>query len=244
MRLLFTRSGRLMAITGRVLCGAAVPLIKQKVGSNESFTDNTVGTTVTGSSSRWKYGGPEGLKSVQIFKVVDNGGAGSKDPKLVADWPAIDKIFADNPQVADKPVKVLVICGAPRIGKSTFASLLYDNCEPVYQTTITDNNNNLEDEKKSLSLGNKRLVKIFETSGKTFQANTKGVWITPVPIPVRERPDSDILYNVFIVDVEGILGPNSDQFIYQQLYVLSSMMSSHFIYYLRHPFNEYHEQVL
>ncbi|XP_054167683.1 uncharacterized protein LOC128965055 [Oppia nitens] len=176
-------------------------------------------------------------KSVQIFTVYDNNGLNIDNPKLVANWDEIDKIFADNPAVANNPLKLLVICGAPRIGKSTFASLLYLNNDPIYQNSDNNNNNN-----DLISIDN--IVKIFNTSNEDFLANTKGVWITPVPIPVRERPDSDILYNVFIVDVEGILGPNSDQFIYQQLYVLSSMMSSHFIYYLRHPFNEYHEQVL
>ncbi|XP_054167672.1 uncharacterized protein LOC128965044 [Oppia nitens] len=203
------------------------------MGIDEPKATGAVETNHVETGDRYgKYGGPEGLKSVQIFTVDDSN---RDDQKMVANWDEIDKIFSDNPAVANKPLKLVVICGAPRIGKSTFASLLYLNNEPIYQNSDNNDNNNNN---------TKTITKIFETSGKTFRANTKGVWITPVPIPVRERPDSDILYNVFIVDVEGILGPNSDQFIYQQLYVLSSMMSSHFIYYLRHPFNEYHEQVL
>jgi hypothetical protein len=63
-------------------------------------------------------------------------------------------------------------------------------------------------------------------------------------VSVRDRRTGHILCNVFIVDVEGILGSNSNKFTQQQLFVLASMMSSHFIYYLKHSFNEYYEQIL
>jgi hypothetical protein len=89
-----------------------------------------------------------------------------------------------------------------------------------------------------------KILKIFKTSSDDFIPKTNGIWITPIPVSVRDKRTRRILCNVFIVDVEGILSPNSNKFTYQQLFVLASMMSSHFIYYLKHPFNEYYEQIL
>jgi hypothetical protein len=59
-------------------------------------------------------------KSVQIFSV-------DKEDQLVPHWDTIDVIFKKNRDVQIKPLKVLVVCGEPRIGKSTFCSLLYNN---------------------------------------------------------------------------------------------------------------------
>ena len=63
-------------------------------------------------------------KAIQLFPVDERD---EKNPKLLINLEELDNIFLHNHNVKLKPLKVLVICGEPRIGKSTFSSLLYNN---------------------------------------------------------------------------------------------------------------------
>jgi ribosome biogenesis GTPase A len=62
--------------------------------------------------------GNKNLKAVQIFSVNGN--------KLEANWQNINNIFKSNKDVADYPLKIIVVCGQPRKGKSTICNLLYN----------------------------------------------------------------------------------------------------------------------
>ena len=63
------------------------------------------------------------LKAVQIFSVDESD---INKPNLIINKQAINDIFR-NDKVYSQPLKVIVICGESRIGKSTFANLLYNN---------------------------------------------------------------------------------------------------------------------
>ncbi len=56
------------------------------------------------------------LDCVQIISVEND--------ELILNSAALQNIFVENPQLEHNPLKVIVTCGLPRIGKSTFCNLL------------------------------------------------------------------------------------------------------------------------
>ena len=168
-------------------------------------------------------------ESVQIFEI-------NKD-EIVANFEAIDKIFLAE-DVSRNPVRLVVICGEPRIGKSTFGNVLYYDYETIDFSEEADNVHlNKVDPKQKLVLR-----KVFKTSNSTTKPLTNGIWITPKPIAIRFN--QKLVYNAFIVDVEGIFGPNSERISHQHMFVLAALMATRFVYFVKKSFNGYADEIL
>jgi hypothetical protein len=177
------------------------------------------------------------LDCVQIISV--------KNGELILNSTALQNIFVENPQLEYNPLKVIVTCGLPRIGKSTFCNLILkekfnlenDEEDNNYKDSYSDHQN------KSFFGKKQKIRKIFETR-KGHRPQTSGIWITNKPLIQKVKND---FINVMVVDCEGIFNsdPNErNDYFDQKIFVIGALMASDLIYVVNGLMNKSHEQLL